>query len=100
MKLLALYLGIVIIGYFIGSWMKKNNKKISFIGKLQSVSIGILIVLMGMRLGVDKEIIKGLSAIGGTAFLLTIFVMAGSVLGVFFVRKIIGLDGKGVKNHD
>ncbi len=97
MKLLLLYLGIVVIGYFIGSAMRKNNKKIVHIGKLQSISIAILIVLMGMRLGVDKEVIQGIKAIGGTAFLLTLFVMGGSVLGFFVVRKILGIDKKGVK---
>lgn len=100
MKLLALYLAITLIGYLVGSKLRKRNMKIKWVGKIQTIAIIVLITLMGCRLGANSEVVKNIPSYGLTALIITIFAMAGSVAAIVVVRKALGINRQGVKTDD
>ena len=100
MKLLALYLVITFIGFFVGSKLKDSEKSLKWTGKVQLVAIVILVFTMGSRLGADKSIIASLDSLGITALVISVLVFAGSVAAVFLTRKLLGFDREGIKNDD
>ena len=55
---------------------------------------------MGCKIGMNKDVIRSLDTIGITAFIFTILVMAGSAFAIFAVRKLMGIDKKGLKTDD
>ncbi|MBK5247151.1 MAG: LysO family transporter [Peptostreptococcaceae bacterium] len=97
MKLLILYLGLVIIGYLIGNRLLPKNKNYKWVTTVQMVAVAVLIFTMGARIGADEKIIDGIGSIGLTSFALTIFSIAGSVLMVFLLRKLLKTDKRGMK---
>lgn len=100
MGVLALYLAITFVGYLAGSKLKKSERKFSWTGRVQFVAIVILVFTMGSRIGADKSIVASLDSIGITAFIVTAFVLAGSVGAVFLTRKLLGFNKEGVKTDD
>lgn len=95
MNVLILYLGITVIGYFIGSRLKKKEIAFRGAGGIQTVCIILLVFTMGSRIGADEEIVKSLGTIGLTAFVMTIIILAASVGSVFIVRKLLGFNKTG-----
>lgn len=100
MKLLALYLAVTLIGYFVGSKTRTSEKSLGWTGKVQLIAIIILVFTMGSRIGADKSIIASLDSIGVTALVITAFIFAGSVAFVFLTRKLFGFDKEGVRKDD
>lgn len=100
MGYIVLYLGICLIGYFLGARLKKKDIKIGWTGKVQTVMLVVLLFTMGTRLGANKEVIQSLGSIGLTSFILTILVFIGSVGAVYITRKLLKIDSKGVRVDD
>ena len=98
--LLMLYLSMAAIGYAIGARRRKKGASLKSLSKIQSVAIIVLVFAMGCRIGMNKDVIRSLDTIGITAFIFTILVMAGSVFAVFAVRKLMGINRKGLKADD
>lgn len=92
---LILYLGITAVGYLIGSKIRGQKDKLSWTGKVQTVAITLLVLLMGMRMGSNAEITQNLKTIGFSALIMTLFVMAFSVAAIFFTRKLMKIDKYG-----
>ncbi|MDO4553282.1 MAG: LysO family transporter [Bacillota bacterium] len=100
--LLALYFGMAFLGYLAGSRLRRKGKEssLSWTGKVQTVAIAVLVFMMGGRIGADRAVIESLGSLGLTAFLLTVFAFAGSVLAVMAVRKCFRIDREGVRRND
>lgn len=92
---LVLYLGVTACGYFLGSRMRSQREKLHWTGKVQTVAITVLVLLMGMRMGSNSEITENLKTIGLAAFLMTIFTVAFSIGAVVAARKLLGIDRYG-----
>lgn len=100
MELLALYLGMALLGYFVGAGLKKKNVQLGWIGKVTTVAVVALVYVMGSRIGSDERVIGSLDSIGLIAFVIAIASFAGSVLFVFLARKMMGIDKRGIRNID
>ena len=92
---LILYLGITALGYFAGSKMRDIRGKLTWTGKVQTIAITVLVLLMGMRMGSNEEITENLSTIGLSALVFTIITVALSVAAITITRKFFGLDRYG-----
>ena len=55
----------------------------------------LLIFTLGVEIGADEQVVASLGSIGLSALVITLFVLAGSVLAVLLVRKCMGLDRQG-----
>lgn len=93
---LALYLGITAVGFFVGGKMKNIKDKLRWTGKMQTLTITLLVLLMGMRMGSNSQIIDNLKNIGLSALVITIFTMAFSIVAIYLSRKFVGIDRRGM----
>jgi uncharacterized membrane protein YbjE (DUF340 family) len=73
--ILGLLAGGILIGYFFSNRKYFNNTS----EKITGYIIYILLFLMGITVGLNKEITEKFSQIGLQSFLLTLFAVAGSV---------------------
>ena len=92
---LVLYLGITVVGYFIGSKVRGYKERLLWTGKVQTVAITCLVLLMGMRMGSNSEITENLSTIGVSAFVITLVTMIFSIGAIFITRKMMKIDKYG-----
>lgn len=97
---LILYLGITLVGYFIGTRARSLREKFLWTGKVQTFAIGALVLSMGIRMGANKEVTQQLGSIGLYAFIMTIVIMAFSILSVFLTRNFLGLDKLGLMKNE
>lgn len=100
MTTLLLYLGITIIGYFIGSFFRKRNRRVPFVGTMQTVAIMLLIFVMGARIGGNEQVISQLDTIGLLAFATAAIILATTVACVFIGRKLLGFDKYGLRKGE
>ena len=55
MGYLFLYLIITVVGYLIGSRMKRRSIRLSWVGPVQTITIIVLVFLMGSRIGANDD---------------------------------------------
>ena len=89
---LILYLGITFVGFILGSKVRSHKDKFSWTARIQMVALIILVLVMGMRMGSNEEVIANLSTIGITAFLMTVVIMVCSILAIWLARQAMGID--------
>ena len=93
-----LYLGMAVIGYFVGKRIREKQGRRPVAAKAATVAVLCLVFVMGSRIGSDDRVVANLSTIGVNAFILTIATFIGSILFVFLARKLVGIDRKGIKS--
>ena len=96
---LALYVGVIALGVFIGSRKAVRERKLNWLGRVQTVALILLILALGIEIGADEQVISSLGSIGLSALAITLLALAGSVLAVFGVRKLLKLDRQGRKQN-
>lgn len=92
---LALYLGVAVIGYFIGSRLRQAAGIIRWTGRVQTAAIIVLIFTMGMRMGANRQVMENLNSIGLYALVMTAFIMTFSAAAITLSRKVMGMDRYG-----
>lgn len=92
---LGLYLGVIALGALVGSRRAVRGKELTWLGRLQTVVLILLIFTLGVEIGADEQVVASLGSIGLSALVITLFVLAGSVLAVLLIRKCMGLDRQG-----
>lgn len=98
---LILYLSITFLGYIIGTKIQDKKEKLGWTGKVQLVALIVLVLLMGMRMGSNEEVIANLSTIGVTAVVMTVVIMACSIAAIWIARQVMGIDRYGhLKTHE
>lgn len=98
MALLALYWGIMIACYAAASKLRAKADRFAFVEEFLNIVIYILVLIMGLRMGANREVTSNLDVIGLQAVGITIFVVGGSILFVFGARKLLGLNRQGIRN--
>ncbi len=94
---LALYVGVIALGVFVGSRRAVRAKELKWLGRLQTVALILLILALGVEIGADEQVISSLGSIGASALVITLLALAGSVLAVLGARKLLKLDRFGRK---
>ena len=89
---LILYLGVTFVGFILGSKVRSHKEKFSWTARVQMVALIVLVLTMGMRMGSNEEVIANLSTIGISAFLMTVVIMACSILAIWLARQAMGID--------
>lgn len=92
---LLLYIGMLALGVLVGSRKAVRTRKLTWLGRLQSVALIALIAVLGVEIGADDKVISSLGEIGLSALVITVFALAGSLLAVTLVRRLLGLDKEG-----
>lgn len=84
---ILLYLIILTIGIFIGSKNLLKESIIKSLDRIQAVSLLLLLFVIGISIGMDKNVIISFVTIGGQALVLAIFSIIFSILGVKSISK-------------
>jgi len=92
---LILYLSLAVIGYLIGSKLPCADSLQKWTNKLQTIAMIVIIFSMSMRMGANEEVMGNLNSIGLYGLIMTIAIIAGSVLSVMLARKLFGMDRYG-----
>lgn len=100
MILVVLYWSMMVFGYLIGMKSRNLFPKGVNVDFITTLSIGILVFVMGLRMGSNHEIVSKIGSIGIFALALTVIFMVGSVLSITFTRKLLGIDKWGKKKSE
>lgn len=92
---LLLYIGMLALGILVGSRRSVRSRTLPWLGRLQFVALIVLISILGVEIGADDKVISSLGEIGLSALVITVFALAGSLLAVTLVRRLLGLDRQG-----
>ena len=94
---LAIYIGLVVVGAFLGSRKALRSRPLVWVGKLQFAALMILIVTLGVNLSANDEVVSSLGQIGLAALVITVLAMAGSLLCLTLLRRfVLKLDHYGL----
>lgn len=80
-------IGTMAVGILIGYLLR--NKDCGFISKVSTLSVWVLLFLLGIEVGGDDKILHGLHTIGLEAFIITIGGTMGSILLAWLLWVII-----------
>lgn len=83
----CLYFGILALGWYLSSKGKIHGKLMNKISVIQSIILFGLIYTMGVRIGMDEQILSSIGQIGITAFVFAIMTASFSILFVYIARK-------------
>jgi len=101
MKYVALYWGVMIIGYLLGYKNRKAQTGEAFANMMMLICVSFLVFIMGLRMGSNQQVIDNLSTIGWISLLITVVLWIGTVLSITMARKIMGIDKWGfIKGQD
>lgn len=95
MMYLALYWSFMIIGYILANRLAAKGIYLSWIQKAMMVTIYVLCLIMGLRMGINEQVTSNLGSIGVMSLIVTVFCVAGSMVAIFVLRKIFGMDRHG-----
>lgn len=71
-------IGIMLTGILVGFLLKRHN--LSYLGKIIMLLIWILLFILGIEVGSNKQIIEGLGTLGIEAIVLTLSAVLGSCI--------------------
>ena len=95
MKLLLIYWAFLVAGYIAGGRLRAGGKHPGALGSLMMITVYGLCFFMGMRMGVNEQVTSNLGMIGLEALFITLLCIAGSMLAIFALRKILRMDRYG-----
>ena len=95
MKLLLIYWAFLIAGYITGGQLRIRGKRLKALGSFMMVTVYGLCFFMGMRMGVNEQVTSNLGRIGLEALIITFLCICGSMIAMFLLRKILGMDRYG-----
>ncbi len=68
-------------GYFF------RRQKISFINRLITLLVWLLLFILGLEVGINENVIRKFHLLGFEAFLIAFFSTLGSVVGAWFIWR-------------
>ncbi|MBU5677977.1 DUF340 domain-containing protein [Alkaliphilus sp. MSJ-5] len=94
-----LYLIILALGAYIGNKKLLKDSIMKKLDYIQSLSLLLLLFIMGVSIGMDKDVVTSFAAIGVQAIVLAVFSVAFSILGVKIIsKKVLTLEEKREKS--
>ena len=100
MKLLAMCWSALILMYIVGMKLRNRKEKLGWVESAMNFMVYLLVLLMGLRMGANKEIVDSLGTIGIQSLIVTVITIVMSVLGITLSRKILKMDRYGNMGED
>ncbi|MCR4708744.1 MAG: lysine exporter LysO family protein [Clostridiales bacterium] len=95
MKLLAMCWSALILMYIVGMKLRSRKEKLTWVEEAMNVLVYLLVLLMGLRMGANKEIVDSLGTIGVQSLIVSAITITMSMLGITLSRKILRMDRYG-----
>ena len=90
----------MVIMYIIASKLRNRKENFKWVGEAINVPIYVLVLLMGLRMGANKEIVDSLGTIGVQSVIVSVLVIGSSILGVILMRTVLKMDRYGNVGED
>ncbi len=84
---ILLYFSLLAVGWVLSNKGFIHEKLIGKISNIQTVFLFLLIFTMGIRLGMNEQVVLSIGQIGFKSLIFTLLTAGFSVLFVFLVRK-------------
>ena len=91
----VIYMIPLLIGALIGTQKAVRSRPLRWVDRLQFAALMVLVLALGVNLGANDDVISSLGEIGLSALIITVFALAGSILCVSLVRRLLKLDREG-----
>lgn len=95
MGILAIYWSILIVFYLLASKFRHLKDKFSWMGGAMMWFIYLVVFVMGVRMGINDEIILNLGTLGVESLLLCLIIIAGTMFSIYVTRKLLGINRYG-----
>lgn len=95
MAILALYWGFLIGCYVMASKLRDRADAFRFTGPATMFVVYLLVFMMGLRMGINDQVIDNLATIGAEAAVMTAAIIAGSIIAITVTRKALKIDRYG-----
>lgn len=92
MSTVILYWTILFASYIIATRLRPYRHYFSSLPGITMGIVYIIVLLMGIRMGANQSIIHHLKTIGFQALVITIFCVSGSMIAVWGLRMLIGMN--------
>ena len=92
MGYVALYMGILALGYFLGSKLRDKRDKMGFLDGLTNFCVSLLVFVMGIKMGSNEEVIANLGTIGIQSVVITVVLAVITVAAVTMARILLGMN--------
>ena len=92
MGYVALYMGILALGYFRGSKLRDKRDKMGFLDGLTNFCVSLLVFVMGIKMGSNEEVIANLGTIGIQSVVITVVLAVITVAAVTMARILLGMN--------
>ena len=92
MGYVALYMGILAFGYFLGSKLRDKKEKMGFLDGLTNFCVSLLVFVMGIKMGSNEEVIANLGTIGVQSVVITVVLAVITVAAVTMARMLLGMN--------
>ena len=90
----------LIIMYIVAMKLRPHKDKLTWVEDAMNVMIYLLVLLMGLRMGANKEIVDSLGTIGIQSLIVSVITIALSMLGITVSRMILRMDRYGNVGED
>ncbi|WP_326910864.1 LysO family transporter [Sedimentibacter sp. MB31-C6] len=84
---ILMYFGLLVVGWMLSSKGLIHEKLMMKISNIQSIILFSLIFIMGIRVGMDEQVVSSIGQIGIKAAVFAVITAGLSVLFVFIARK-------------
>ena len=88
-------IGIMLTGMLLGFLLR--NKRLSWIHKIITLLIWVLLFILGIDVGGNETIIKGLHTLGLEALIITLAAVIGSILCAWGLWYLLYIRNKGAR---
>ena len=99
MLYILFFWSLMAVAYFLGAKTKRYYDGTELSGKLLVAVVVVLVFIMGMRMGSDRQVIGSIADIGVISVLMTAVLWAGTFLTIWIVRKVVGMDRCGFRRQ-
>lgn len=82
----------LLAGFLIGHFNVLSEKIRGYVSKVITISLIMLLLLIGAKIGMDREMIHHLSTLGMQSFLLAFSTIIFSLISLYILVKILGWE--------
>ncbi len=82
----------LVFGFFVGARIKISERLKKYNTRLQHIGVLVLIFVMGVGIGVNKELLIQLKSIGIKSLTFALMTSFGSIAAVYSVTKVLGRE--------
>lgn len=82
---LLMYLAVILLGAIIGAKGKISSRISGRLGSIQTACLLLLLLVMGIKIGMDQGVIESFLSIGYSAIVISFFTVGLSVFGIRLV---------------